>query len=209
MLPFFQGIGIGGGLIIAIGAQNAFVLAQGVRRNFPLQTAVVCSLCDASLILIGISGVGALVASNPLLGQLATWLGALFLLCYGCRSFRSALKGGSLEAAAVAIPSRSKLLLATLALTFLNPHVYLDTVVLVGGISGQLGESDRLLFGAGAITASILWFFSLSFGAGFLAPLFRKPAAWKTLDLLVALMMWGIALTLLRPELQRLFSTTA
>ncbi|HEY5672353.1 MAG TPA: LysE family transporter [Malonomonas sp.] len=205
MLPFLQGIGIGGGLIIAIGAQNAFVLTQGVRRNFPLQTAVVCSLCDASLILIGISGVGALVASNPLLGQLATWLGALFLLCYGFRSFRSALKGGSLDTAAAAIPSRRKLLLATLALTFLNPHVYLDTVVLVGGISGQLAQADRFMFGAGAITASILWFFCLSLGAGMLAPLFRKPAAWRTLDLLVALTMWGIALTLLLPELRSLF----
>ncbi len=205
MLAFFQGIGVGGGLIIAIGAQNAFVLSQGVRRNFPLQTALVCSLCDASLILIGISGVGALVAGNPLLCQLASWLGALFLLCYGARSFRLALKGSTLEAAAAIIPSRRKLLLATLALTFLNPHVYLDTVVLIGGISGQLAQSERYLFGAGAITASILWFFSLSLGAGFLAPLFRKPAAWRCLDLFVALTMWGIALTLLWPELQRFF----
>ena len=202
MLPFFQGIGLGGGLIIAIGAQNAFVLSQGVRRNFPLQTAFVCSLCDASLILLGISGVGALIASNPLLGQLASGLGALFLLCYGFRSFRSALKGGSLEATAVAIPSRRKLLLATLALTFLNPHVYLDTVVLVGSISGQMAQSERYLFGAGAMTASVLWFFSLSLGAAFLAPLFRKPSAWRGLDMLVALTMWGIALTLLWPELQ-------
>ena len=205
MLPFFQGIGVGGGLIIAIGAQNAFVLSQGVRRNFPLQTAVVCSLCDASLILIGISGVGALVASNPLLGQLASWLGALFLLCYGARSFRSALIGSTLEAAAATIPSRRKLLWATLALTFLNPHVYLDTVVLVGGVSGQLAQSERYLFGAGAITASIIWFFSLSLGAGFLAPLFRKSAAWRCLDLFVALTMWVIALTLLWPELLRFF----
>ena len=205
MLPFFQGIGVGGGLIIAIGAQNAFVLSQGVRRNFPLQTALVCSLCDASLILIGISGVGALVASNPLLGQLASWLGALFLLCYGARAFRSALKGGTLEAVAATIPSRRKLLLATLALTFLNPHVYLDTIVLVGGISGQLAQSERYLFGAGAVTASILWFFSLSLGAGFLAPLFRKPVAWRCLDLFVALTMWAIALSLLGSQLQ-LFS---
>lgn len=205
MLPFFQGIGVGGGLIIAIGAQNAFVLSQGVRRNFPLQTALVCSFCDASLILIGVSGVGALVASNPLLGQLASWLGAAFLLGYGARSFRSALRGGSLDAVAATIPSRRKLLLATLALTFLNPHVYLDTIVLVGGISGQLAQSERYLFGAGAMTASIIWFFSLSLGAGFLAPLFRRPAAWRCLDLFVALTMWGIALSLLWSELQRFF----
>ncbi len=96
MFSFFQGMGIGGGLIIAIGAQNAFVLSQGVRRNHPLQTALVCSFCDATLIIVGVSGVGALVASNPQLARLATWFGAIFLLWYGSRSFRSALQGGSL-----------------------------------------------------------------------------------------------------------------
>lgn len=199
MLSFLQGIGIGGGLIIAIGAQNAFVLSQGVRRNFPVQTAIVCSLCDSLLILIGVSGVGALVATNPLLAQWATWLGALFLLWYGGRSFRSAIHGGALDASAEAIPSRHKLLLATLALTFLNPHVYLDTIVLIGGFSGQLTQAERYLFGAGAMTASTLWFFSLSLGAGFLAPLFRKPIAWRFLDGFVCLTMWGIALSLLWP----------
>ena len=199
MLSFLQGVGIGGGLIIAIGAQNAFVLSQGVRRNFPIQTAIVCSLCDGLLILIGVSGVGALVATNPLLAQWATWLGALFLVWYGGRSFRSAIQGGSLETTVEAIPSRRKLLLATLALTFLNPHVYLDTIVLVGGFSGQLTQSERYLFGAGAMTASIIWFFSLSLGAGFLAPLFRKPIAWRFLDGFVCLTMWGIALSLLWP----------
>ncbi|MCK4503646.1 MAG: LysE family transporter [Desulfuromonadales bacterium] len=201
MLPFLQGIGIGGGLIIAIGAQNAFILSQGVRRNFPLQTAFVCSLCDSLLILIGVSGVGGLVATNPLLAQWATWFGALFLLWYGSRSFRSALQGGRLEASAEVIPSRRKLLLATLALTFLNPHVYLDTVVLVGGLSAKLSQTERYLFGAGAMTASIVWFFSLSLGAGFLAPLFRKPIAWRVLDGFVCLTMWGIALSLLWPQL--------
>ena len=202
MLLFLQGFGIGGGLIIAIGAQNAFVLSQGVRRNFPVQTAIVCSLCDGLLILIGVSGVGALVATNPLLAQWATWLGAMFLFWYGGRSFRSALQGGSLDASAEAIPSRRKLLFATLALTLLNPHVYLDTIVLLGGFSGQLTPAERYLFGAGAMTASVIWFFSLSLGAGFLAPLFRKPVAWRFLDGLVCLTMWGIALSLLWPKLQ-------
>jgi L-lysine exporter family protein LysE/ArgO len=202
MLSFFQGMGIGGGLIIAIGAQNAFVLSQGVRRNFPLQTALVCSICDASLILVGISGVGALVAGSPQLARYASWLGALFLLWYGSRSFRSALHGGSLTAEGGTISSRRKLLWTTLALTFLNPHVYLDTIVLVGGISGQLAASERYLFGAGAISASVLWFFSLSLGAGFLAPLFRKPVAWRCLDGFVCLTMWGIACSLLWPLLQ-------
>ncbi len=202
MLSFLQGIGVGGGLIIAIGAQNAFVLSQGVRRNFPLQTAVVCSICDATLILLVVSGVGALVATHPLLAQLATWFGAIFLLWYGGRSFRSAVNGNGLTASDEAIPSRRKLLLATLALTLLNPHVYLDTIVLVGSLSGQLAQAERYLFGAGAMTASVIWFFSLSLGAGFHAPLFRKPLAWRCLDGLVCLTMWSIALSLLWPELK-------
>ncbi len=200
MVAFFQGLGLGGGLIIAIGAQNAFVLSQGVRRNYPLQTAVVCSLCDAILMFIGISGVGTLVAANPQLARIATWGGAAFLFWYGSRSFRSALQGGSLEAQAEQSFSRRKLLLTTLALTLLNPHVYLDTIVLVGSISGQLATSERYLFGAGAISASTLWFFSLSFGAGLLAPLFRKPVAWRFLDGFVCLTMWTIAASLLWPQ---------
>ncbi len=200
MFAYFQGVAVGGGLIIAIGAQNAFVLSQGVRRNHPLQTALVCSICDASLILVGISGVGALVAANPQLTQLASWLGALFLFFYGYRSCRSALRGNSLQADAALISSRKRLLITTLAFTFLNPHVYLDTILLVGGLSGQLGQNDRYLFGAGAMTASFLWFFSLSLGAGLLAPLFRKPLAWRFLDGLVCLSMWAIALGLLWPQ---------
>lgn len=202
MLPFLQGIGIGGGLIVAIGAQNAFVLSQGVRRNFPLQTAIVCSLCDAMLILVGVTGVGSLVATNPMLTQVATWTGALFLIWYGGRSFRSVMQGGSLDASAEVIPSRRKLLLTTLALTLLNPHVYLDTIVMIGGFSGQLSEAERYLFGAGAMTASVAWFFSLSLGAGLLGPIFRKPIAWRCLDGFVCLTMWGIALSLLWPKLQ-------
>lgn len=206
MVAFFQGLGLSGGLIIAIGAQNAFVLSQGVRRNYPLQTAMVCSLCDAILMIIGISGVGTLVADNPQLARIATWGGAAFLLWYGSRSFRSALQGGSLDAQVEQIFSRRKLLLTTLALTLLNPHAYLDTIVLIGGISGQLAASERYLFGAGAISASILWFFSLSFGAGLLAPLFRKPIAWRCLDGVVCLTMWTIAALLLWPQLQRLLA---
>ncbi|SHJ85676.1 L-lysine exporter family protein LysE/ArgO [Malonomonas rubra DSM 5091] len=206
MVAFLQGLGLGGGLIIAIGAQNAFVLSQGVRRNYPLQTALVCSLCDAILMIIGISGVGALVATNPQLAQTATWGGAAFLFWYGSRSFRSALQGGSLQTDAEKSLSRRKLLVTTLALTLLNPHVYLDTIVLVGSISGQLADSERLLFGAGAISASVLWFFSLSFGAGLLAPLFRKQIAWRCLDGFVCLTMWTIAVSLIWPEVSQLIA---
>ncbi len=204
MLYFLQGFGISAGLIIAIGAQNAFVLSQGVRRNYPIQTALVCSFCDAALIIIGISGVGTLVATNPQLIQPAIWIGIVFLLWYGSRAFCSALRSNGLETTTEVIPSRQKLLLTTLALTFLNPHVYLDTIVLIGGFSGQLNLGDRYWFGAGAVMASLLWFFGLSLGAGYLAPLFRKPVAWRFLDGFVCLVMWGIAFSLLLPELDLL-----
>ncbi|MEA3361873.1 MAG: LysE/ArgO family amino acid transporter [Thermodesulfobacteriota bacterium] len=204
MLHFLQGFGVSGGLIVAIGAQNAFVLSQGVRRNYPFQTAIVCAFCDAMLIIIGISGVGTLVSTNPQLVELATWIGALFLFCYGGRAFRSALRGNSLEATLEIVPSRRQLLFTTLALTFLNPHVYIDTIILIGGISSQLSYDDRYWFGAGAVTASVVWFFSLSIGAGFLSPFFRKPLAWRLLDGFVCLAMWGIAVSLILPRLNLL-----
>ena len=184
LVPFLQGAGVGGGLIIAIGAQNAFVLSHGVRRNHPLPIALVCGLCDALLILLGVSGVGTLVASNPLLGQIAAWGGALFLLWYGMRSLQSALRGDTLQAESSAKNTLPAVLGATLAVTLLNPHVYLDTLVLLGGISGQFPAQERYLFGAGAMTASFAWFLVLSLGAGLLAPLFRHPLAWRILDTL-------------------------
>ena len=201
LVPFIQGAGVGGGLIVAIGAQNAFVLSQGVRRNYPLQIAMLCGFCDALLILIGVSGVGNLVASNPLLGEIAAWGGALFLLWYGLRSLQSAVRGGGLETGTAAAPSLRAVLGTTLAVTLLNPHVYLDTLVLLGGISGQFPPHERYLFGAGAMTASFAWFFTLSLGAGLLAPLFLRPLAWRILDTLVFLTMWSIALSLLWDEI--------
>ena len=196
-IPFIQGFGMGGGLIIAIGAQNAFVLSQGVRRNYPWTIALVCACCDSVFILLGISGVGSAVAANPLLGQLTVWGGALFLFWYGAIAFRSAWRGGSLEANGIKVTTFRTVMTATLAITLLNPHVYLDTMVLLGGISGQFPSSQRFLFGAGAITASFIWFFSLSLGAGMLAPIFRKKLAWRILDGVVCLTMWSIAVSLL------------
>lgn len=196
-IPFIQGFAMSGGLIIAIGAQNAFVLSQGVRRNYPLAVALVCACCDSVLILLGINGVGSAVAANPLLGQLTVWGGALFLLWYGALALRSAWQGGTLETNSVKVTTLRAVMTTTLAITLLNPHVYLDTMVLLGGISGQFPDSQRFLFGAGAITASFIWFFSLSFGAGLLAPLFRKKSAWRILDGVVCLTMWSIAVSLL------------
>ncbi len=197
VLTYLKGVGIGGGLIIAIGAQNAFVLSQGVRKNHVLAIALICSICDMLLISIGISGTGSFVAESTRLTSLATIGGAFFLFLYGCRSFLSAFKGGSIETDEKASDSLEGVVIATLAVTFLNPHIYLDTIVLMGSISAKFPGSGRYIFGAGAITASFIWFFSLSFGGRALAPYFKKPVAWKILDTLVGIVMWMIAISLI------------
>lgn len=187
---------MGGGLIVAIGAQNAFVLSQAVKKNYIIVIPLICILCDAVLIVAGVSGVGAAVAASPDLTALATWGGAAFLFWYGARAFKSALQGGRLEADQAGAATLKAAVSATLAVTLLNPHVYLDTVVLLGSVSGQYDQTGRIFFGAGAVVASILWFFSLSFGGQLLAPLFRQPLAWRILDGLVCAVMWAIALSL-------------
>lgn len=197
MVSFVQGFGIGGGLIVAIGAQNAFVLSQGVRRNYPLTIALICALCDSILILLGVAGVGSFVAENPLLGSVTAWGGAIFLFWYGAIALRSAIQGNSLEADGGSLSTVRAVITTTLALTLLNPHVYLDTIVLLGSISGQFEGMQRYIFGVGAMTASFLWFFSLSLGAGLLAPIFRKKIAWRVLDGVVCLVMWSIATSLI------------
>ena len=199
-IPFLQGFGISGGLIAAIGAQNAFVLSQSVRRNHHMVIALICSICDATLIAVGIGGMGTLVASRPFLMQLAAWGGAAFLFLYGLRSFCSALRGGRLETDTETVSTLGSIICATLAVTLLNPHVYLDTIVLMGSVSGQFAGTGRIWFGAGAMTASFIWFFSLSLGGQMLAPLFQRPLAWRVLDGLVCVTMWGIAFSLLMAE---------
>ncbi|CAD7847939.1 MAG: Arginine exporter protein ArgO [Olavius algarvensis Delta 4 endosymbiont] len=196
LIQFAQGFGVGGGLIVAIGAQNAYVLSQAVRRNYILIIPFICIVCDAALIAVGVSGIGSVVASSPRLSSVATWGGAAFLFWYGFRAFRSALRGGHLEANKTAAPTLKAAVAATLAVTLLNPHVYLDTVILLGSVSGQYDQTGRVVFAAGAIAASILWFFSLSFGGRMLAPLFRQPLAWRILDGLVCTVMWTIAVSL-------------
>jgi len=195
--PFIQGFGIGGGLIVAIGAQNAFVLSQAVRRNHHLIIALICIICDAVFISAGVAGFGQAVSNNPTLSQWVTWGGAGFLLFYGLGSLRSALRGGRLDTRDGAVCSLRAAIITTLAVTLLNPHFYLDTVVLLGGVSSQfLGES-RLYFWIGAVSASSLWFISLSLGGQLLAPLFRKPISWRILDSLVCATMWTIAVSLI------------
>ncbi len=198
MITFLQGMGTGAGLIIAIGAQNAFVLAQGVRKEHNWLVAATCSLCDALLIFFGAAGVGTLVAQHPLLQEIAGWGGAIFLFLYGCRALKSAIRGGSLEMQkSHGGKTRMAVLTATLAVTLLNPHVYLDTIVLLGGISGRFEGQGRYLFALGAGTASLLWFFSLSLCGTMLAPVFKKRTAWRLLDGAVWLTMWAIAVQIL------------
>lgn len=201
IIPFIQGFGLSAGLIIAIGAQNAFVLAQGVRREHYLIVPLVCAICDAALIALGVAGVGTVAASSPILSLAAALGGAVFLFLYGCRALLSAVRGGRLEAENNGGYSLRAVVLATLAITLLNPHVYLDTVVLLGGLSSQWDGPGRMIFGFGAMLASFIWFFLLSLGGRMLAPLFKRPLAWRILDGLVCLTMWTIAASLIYQSL--------
>jgi L-lysine exporter family protein LysE/ArgO len=195
--PFFQGFGVSGGLIVAIGAQNAFVLSQGVRKNYHLLIALICSICDGLLITIGISGVGTVVAANPQLAKAAAWGGAAFLFWYGWKAFQSARLGEMLNADSSAKRSLRAVMLTTMAVTWLNPHCYIDTMLLIGSIGGQFDGDSRLFFGVGAVAASFIWFFSLSLFGRLLAPFFQKQLAWQILDALICIIMWDIAFSLL------------
>ena len=193
---FLQGFGIGGGLIVAIGAQNAFVLSQGVRRNHHFIIAFICIICDAVFITAGVIGVGTAISTSPTLSQLAAWGGAVFLFFYGLGSFRSALKGGRLDTNDRTVRSLRSAIITTLAVTLLNPHFYLDTVILLGSVSSQFHGQSLLYFWIGAVSASTFWFISLSLGGQMLAPLFQKQIAWRILDGFVCATMWIIAVSL-------------
>jgi L-lysine exporter family protein LysE/ArgO len=195
--PFIEGCGTGAGLIIAIGAQNAFVLKQGILKNYIFITVFICALIDALLICVGVGGFGTILTSNIFLLTTARWGGAAFLFYYGFRSFRSVFKTESLHLEASREPPNLKVTLTTiLALSLLNPHVYLDTVVLLGSIGAQFCLSERPFFALGAIFASFIWFFGLGYGASYLRPFFQKPLSWKILDFLIGCVMWAIALSL-------------
>ena len=196
LIAALSGLGFGLSLIIAIGAQNAFVLRQGLRREHVLPVVAVCAISDAILIAVGVGGLGTLV-------QLAPWLlvvvrigGAVFLLAYAVIAARRALRPSKLVTDEQG--ARSPLwptVLTVIALTWLNPHVYLDTIVLLGSVAGTHG-ADRWWFGLGAIVASITWFSALGFGARLLRPLFARPVSWRVLDAIIAVVMTAIAVSL-------------
>lgn len=188
-----EGFLLGLSLILAIGSQNAFVLRQGIRREHVLLIVSVCALSDALLIGAGVLGLGAMIRNWPALVFWATLGGVVFLSVYGLLAFRRALNPGRLVAAGGETLNWRMALMATLAFTFLNPHVYLDTVILLGGISARYPVDSRMFFWAGGAVASFTFFFALGFGARLLAPLFARPSAWRVLDGVIALVMWGIA----------------
>lgn len=185
---YLNGILVAAGLIIAIGAQNAFVLAQSLRREHHLSVAALCVFCDAVLVSLGVFGLAKLLLENPTLLAIARWGGIAFLTWYGLKALLRALRPDALGNAAETGPrSRKAVLLAALAVTLLNPHVYLDTVLLIGSLGAQQAAPGA--YALGAASASLMWFFALALGAAWLAPWLARPATWRLLDLMVAAMM--------------------
>ncbi|MBB4006254.1 LysE/ArgO family amino acid transporter [Allorhizobium taibaishanense] len=195
---FLSGLGLGLSLIIAIGAQNAFLLRQGLRREHVFLMSLTCALSDALLIALGVTSLARVTAIMPAVEPVLRYGGAAFLMLYGARHAYAALKTESGLTPTEAPPSPLAASLATcLALTFLNPHVYLDTVLLVGSVSSRYGE-HRNAFGVGAMTASFVFFFSLGYGARLLAPIFARPFSWRCLDAIIAVVMVWIGIGLIR-----------
>lgn len=210
MSAALAGLGLGLSLIIAIGAQNVFVLRQGIRREHVLAVVIVCAVSDAVLIAAGIAGLGALLELVPWLIDVVRWAGAAFLVGYGMLAARRAWRPtgaltvveGSPDGGELAPASRPRLrgvLVTALALTWLNPHVYLDTVFLLGSIASTW-EEQRWLFGAGAMLGSVLWFTALGFGARYLSRWLSTPRAWRWLDAGIAVVMIAIAVSLVLPR---------
>ncbi|MCJ2060049.1 LysE/ArgO family amino acid transporter [Methylobacterium sp. J-048] len=194
---YLTGLSVSGGLILAIGAQNAFVLRQGLRGEHVALVCATCAASDALLILVGITSFRGIVVLAPWLRPAMLYAGAAFLIAYGARSLRSAFASAeALQPAPESAAGLGRTLATCLALTWLNPHVYLDTLLLIGSISTRFPGQEPA-FAAGAMTASVAFFFALGYGAAILRPLFAKPAAWRVLEGMIALTMWVIAAELL------------
>jgi len=197
MISFLSGFSLGFSLILAIGAQNAFVLKQGLKKQHVFLVCMICAASDALLISLGVTGFGVIIQQYPSIEMIARYAGAAFLFFYSAKSFLSAWQTTHvLNPADEAPASVSKIILICLAFTFLNPHVYLDTVVLLGSISTQF-EATKLQFTLGAVTSSFIFFFSLGYGARILIPVFQKPISWKVLEFIIGVVMLLIAVSLL------------
>ncbi|MFG1907272.1 LysE/ArgO family amino acid transporter [Kribbella sp. NPDC048928] len=196
-MPLLAGFVTSLSLIVAIGAQNAFVLRQGLRREHVLPVVLTCALSDAVLITSGIVGLGALLTRSQLALDIAKYGGAAFLYSYAFLAAKRAFKPGAITPADHAPAALRTVVLACLGFTYLNPHVYLDTVVLLGSLANQQGTNNRWLYGLGAVTASFTWFFALGFFSRNLTPLFAHPRAWRLLDTAITLLMTTLATYLL------------
>ncbi|GAA3523724.1 LysE family transporter [Amycolatopsis ultiminotia] len=190
------GFGTGLSLIVAIGAQNAFVLRQGLHGGLVAPVVLVCTVSDVLLIAAGVSGIGVLLQRWPAALGVLSVLGGLFLLGYGCLAARRVFRPASLVAGPDALTSPRRALLTCLALTWLNPHVYLDTVLLLGSVAGS-HHGERWIFGIGAVFASAVWFCTLGFGARRLSGVFARPAAWRVLDAVIAVTMTVLGVRML------------
>jgi len=194
LTAYVTGLLTGLSLIVAIGAQNAYVLRQGLRREHVGVVVMICAVSDLLLIAAGTLGIGTLVRYVPWLLVALTWGGVAYLLWFAYRSFRSAMHPEALSMGEDA--GRRSIIATALALTYLNPHVYLDTVVLIGSVAAQYAPLARAWFTAGACLASLVWFTSIGYGARLLAPLFDRPVAWRVLDIVIAVVMFSIAASL-------------
>ena len=194
---FLSGLAMMASLIVAIGAQNAFVLRQGLRDEHVLAVVLICALSDAALVTLGVVGFAAIAARAPWLDSVMRWGGAAFLAWCGAVSLRSALRSTEALTAAAAVEKAAlgAVVAHCLAITWLNPHVYLDTVFLIGAVSTQFPGAEAW-FGAGAMTASFAFFFALGYGARRLRPVFARPSAWRALEAAIALVMWTISVRL-------------
>jgi L-lysine exporter family protein LysE/ArgO len=196
LVAFLTGFALSAALIMAIGAQNLFVLRQGVRREHVGPVVLLCGGADALLIVLGVSGVGASLAALPQLDQALAWGGAGFLGWYGLKALRRVGASEAMPVGTAGGTTLARAMAATAGFTFLNPHVYLDTLLLMGAAGSAQPEALRPPFVAGAVAASFAWFSALGYGARLLAPLFARPAAWRALDGLVAVTMLTLAVSL-------------
>ncbi len=198
LFPALTGFATALSLILAIGAQNAFVLRQGLAGQHVAALCLFCALSDALLIAVGVAGFGQIATRWPAFPQIMALAGAAFLVVYGAMRFQAAWRGGEGLAASGPTPPLATVLATAAAFTWLNPHVYLDTVVLIGAVATQIqAGAPRMAFGLGAVTASFVFFFALGYGARALAPLLARPAAWQVLDATIGVVMWALAAKLL------------
>lgn len=195
MFAFLPGVLTSMSLIMAIGAQNAFVIRQSLTRQHVLPLVLICAIADATFIALGIAGLGAVIQGLPWLLEILRWFGVAYLTWFGINSLRSAFKGQALDAGTADSKTLKQVVISVLGFTFLNPHFYLDTVILLGSIGNSFGES-RWVFAAGATLGSIIWFFSIGYGARAASKYMSKPIFWKVLDIVIACIMFAIAILL-------------